>query len=144
MPPESRTLLEVLRDRHILAVLTDGCLATQMRKVGALGLDTLVDTVIYTDTLGPGYWKPSRFFFDFLRETYGASRRYCYVGDNPEKDFRGARESSYGTVMLLNEADGAGRARVPDVCLPDVTIGALCELPDVLDDMFAPADCRRS
>jgi putative hydrolase of the HAD superfamily len=133
----TRAVLEQLKECHTLALITDGCLSTQMRKVEALKLDGLIDQIIYTDVLGREYWKPSRFAFEFLRGECGDLTQYCYVGDNPEKDFLGAKQSSFRTVMLLSEQNKNAWTTYPDRYQPEFRIRSLMELPELVNSLFS-------
>jgi len=57
--PDVRPTFQTLRKCGIrLGIITDGLHVVQKRKVTALGLEELVDIIIYTDELGQDHWKP--------------------------------------------------------------------------------------
>jgi len=125
-------ILERMSPHFHLAVITDGCVVTQLSKVRALGLDKIVDRVIYTDVLGREYWKPSSFAYEMLRRDFEPRGGCWYVGDNPRKDFAGAKEAAFGTVMLKNSWNEDILKSVPPDFRPDVIVSSLAELPSVL------------
>ncbi|MHC4519195.1 MAG: HAD family hydrolase [Planctomycetota bacterium] len=88
LPPDSRDVLEALKERYTLALLTDGFLPAQRLKVEALGIAAYFKTIVYTEELGRACWKPSPVGFERLIETLDiAPERMAYVGDNETKDF---------------------------------------------------------
>ncbi|MDR0536096.1 MAG: HAD-IA family hydrolase [Puniceicoccales bacterium] len=103
LAPEVRALLRRLReDGRALGVITDGWLDVQRRKVAALGIDSLVDGVVYSDALGGrDAWKPSSLPFRALEAALNVVPAEClYIGDNPAKDFLGARNAGWRSLRL--------------------------------------------
>jgi putative hydrolase of the HAD superfamily len=100
--PEMAALLSELRKRGMaLGVLSDGPLASQQAKADALGLDSLVDRVLLTDSLGRESWKPSTAGFEVLAKALRIPHsELVYVGDNPEKDFIAPRQLHWLTIRL--------------------------------------------
>ena len=49
-----------------VGLVTDGPSGTQQAKVRALGLESLLDFIVYTDALGPGYGKPHPRAFELV------------------------------------------------------------------------------
>jgi len=95
-------LLDHCREQGILlALISDGFLRSQERKVKALGLDRWVETTIYTDTWGRSFWKPhARAFEEVMRLWYSEPEGLAYIADNPEKDFVTPRRIGWRTVRL--------------------------------------------
>lgn len=84
------------------ALITDGYLSTQRRKIAALGLQHFaIAPLVCTDAWGRDYWKPHRRAFDFVA-AHLASRvdRFVYVADNPAKDFLAPRALGWRTVQI--------------------------------------------
>ncbi len=128
--PGVAELLERLRRSFSLGIVTDGYLETQQSKVAALGLERLVDAIVCSDALGREYWKPSvRPYREVLARLDVAPNRSVYVGDNPHKDFRGARTLGMATVRVRYR-DSLHSADEPAAPLDaaDVEIADLCEL----------------
>lgn len=106
LAPEVEDLLDQLSLNYRLGLVSDGLAITQQRKAEALGLSRFFKAVVLTDTLGPGFGKPSQ--EPFLRVAQLLScrtDRTVYVADNPIKDFGGARASGMRTIRL-RRSDG--------------------------------------
>lgn len=83
--------LETLRERVPVAIVTDGDVTGQRRKVAALDVAHLVDAVVYSDSAGREYRKPHpRPFTDALWMLGVPSGSAVMIGDRPEKDVAGA------------------------------------------------------
>lgn len=92
------TLLQ-LRRSWALAVVTNGLPAVQRAKVQALGLDSLVDTVVYAAEHGTGAGKPDREpFREALRRVGSRPSQAIFIGDNPDTDIAGATLCGLRTI----------------------------------------------
>lgn len=96
LPQEHRELLVRLRESgRMLGILTDGRVEGQENKIRVLGLDSLVDEYIVTDSLAGNadvrlFRKPNPLAFHVIRQRFGVSfEDMMYVGDNRKKDFQG-------------------------------------------------------
>ena len=124
-------MLRQLAVAHRLGVVTDGPLDVQRRKAAALGLESLVDAVVYSDELGRDAWKPSpRPFAEVLRRLDAAAEASVYVADNPAKDFLGARRAGMASIRIRH-ADGLHVEEEPESAeyAPDLEIASFDELP---------------
>jgi len=98
---DAQRALQRLRPVHKLAILTDGYLQVQSNKVQALGLEAMVDRVVYTDTWGPDAWKPAPDGFMFLQEKLSVRPGECiYVADNVRKDFVAPNQLGWQTAIV--------------------------------------------
>lgn len=124
-------ILAQLKDSYRLALLTDGLPEVQERKVHALGLDSIMEPIIYTWSEGKMFGKPSQCPYQrLLRDRNGDLRDVLYVGDNPEKDFIGAKTLGIQTLRVLT---GPHRfAWVQPAFNADFTIPSLHQLPSFL------------
>ena len=96
-----RYLLEQLRLEYKLGIITDGYLEVQQRKVAALKVESYFDEIVYSDQWGREAWKPSPTPFQHILRRLGISANTAlYVGDNPAKDFYGARSLGMGTLRV--------------------------------------------
>ncbi len=126
-------VLKLLRGRgHSLGIVTDGMATVQRRKIQALGLEPMVDTVVCTDELGDAYWKPSSIpFLVALQLLEVEPEEAAYVGDDLQKDFVAPRKLHMLSVhvrrLLHRERRGLKPGR-PET-RADVTIATLDELP---------------
>lgn len=82
-----------------MAVLSDGPVASQSRKVAALGLARYCRHIVLTEALGAEFRKPSARGFERIMQLYPGAR-HVYVGDNPAKDFQAPRQLGWTTVRV--------------------------------------------
>ena len=118
-----RVLVQLRDDGWRLAVLTNGAPGVQRRKAAALGIDGLVEAVIYAEEHAPG-GKPDRAAFqaalDCLR--LPAYRCIC-VGDDPLCDIEGAGRLGMRTIRVAAPSD---RKPVRDA---DAVVASLPDVP---------------
>jgi len=82
-------------------IITDGYLVAQKRKVAALGIEPLVDYIVYSDEFGRDHWKPSSVPYRTMMKMTGCAGRDCtYVSDNSLKDFVTAKALGWTTVRI--------------------------------------------
>jgi putative hydrolase of the HAD superfamily len=125
-----RPLLDRLQAKVKLGLLTEGRRAAQARKLEALGLGDYFQAIVILDTDEGEAWKPSAIPFQRLLERLeveGAAA--AYVGDNPAKDFRGARELGLKAVRV-RRPDGlhAGLEPASPQDAPDLEVNNLADL----------------
>lgn len=103
--PDSEDILNKLKRTGIrTGIITDGCSVVQHKKLDALGLKKIIDYIIVTDDFGPDYWKPSRKpYLDMLKTLGCEPGQSIYVGDNPHKDFLGAKAIGMKTVRIKRQ-----------------------------------------
>ncbi|HXT71052.1 MAG TPA: HAD-IA family hydrolase [Vicinamibacterales bacterium] len=128
LPEVSRRVLEYLRLKGWkTAVLTNGRPDVQERKVAALGLEPLVDTVVYAAEHGIGTGKPDATpFLETVWRLGVCVDRCVMIGDDERADIRAA--SALGMPSVL------ARIWVPDTGLPtaaDDTVTSLADVPHV-------------
>jgi len=94
-------LLDRLRRRCRVGLLSDGYLSVQQAKLRSLGLEACFDAVVFSDTWGRAAWKPSTTPFAAVLRALGTeASQAVYVGDNPVKDFLGARRNGLSGIRL--------------------------------------------
>jgi putative hydrolase of the HAD superfamily len=87
-----------------LGLITDGSVAGQVAKIGALGLDNLFAPVLVTDVWGLEFRKPHPRAYQAVMEDWSIpAKQSIYVGDNPEKDFYAPRILGWQTARLRLE-----------------------------------------
>ncbi|HNV01861.1 MAG TPA: HAD family hydrolase [Vicinamibacterales bacterium] len=112
--PGVPAMLGRLRAGHRVGLVSDGFLAVQRRKLDALGIGSLFDAVVFSDEWGRDGWKPSPAPFLAALERLGvAADSAVYVGDNPLKDFLGARLAGMRTVQVRRPGGEYCRAVAP-------------------------------
>lgn len=101
--PDAERLLEALEEKGIrTGLVTDGCGRVQHAKISALGLDRRLDSVVVTDDFG--LKKPMSEVYEKCLQALGCiPGEAVYVGDNPRKDFYGARKLGIKTVRIVRE-----------------------------------------
>jgi putative hydrolase of the HAD superfamily len=125
--PSVREVLDVLRGRYPLAVVTDAQSANargELHKVGLLGY---FDPVVVSGD--HGYRKPDRRLFQFALDGMNvAAGNTLYVGNDMYRDIFGAREAGMQTVMF--DSDQGSKAHPG--CVPDHTITDFGDLLPIL------------
>jgi putative hydrolase of the HAD superfamily len=137
--PEVPGVLGKLSRKMSLGLVSDGVLATQEKKLDALGLRRYFDCVVFADAWGRSFWKPcTRAFEEALRRLEVAASATVYVADNPLKDFSGARQLGIATVRV-RRADGLYSDQEPEgpEGRPDAEIASLLDLERCLAEMTA-------
>jgi putative hydrolase of the HAD superfamily len=137
------TLHSLQADGLLLGLVSDGMASVQRRKLDALhGIARLLDVVVLTDELGHEYWKPSPVPFQVACALLGVSSgEAAYVGNDPRKDFAGARTAGLRTLRVGLPPQEGG-IRVPTGSLvddADAYIEPFAELPAALGLADAPA-----
>jgi putative hydrolase of the HAD superfamily len=127
-------LLEELAAIYRLGLITEGHTVSQQNKLKALGLEAVFEVVVITDMEDRAFWKPhTRPYTNALEQLGILPERSVYVGDNPRKDFFGARQLGMHTVRvqwpggLNTDLQPETPAHGADVSMPD-----LGTLPDIL------------
>jgi putative hydrolase of the HAD superfamily len=125
--PHAREVLDVLRARYPLAVVTDAQSAyarAELHKVGLLGY---FDPIVVSGD--HGYRKPDRRLFQFALDGMNVAAEHAlYVGDDMHRDIYGARQAGLTTVMF----DSGQGAKTYLDCVPDYTITDLRDLLTIL------------
>ena len=99
--PDAIEALAWCEGRFNIGLITDGYREVQYLKISALALDKSIPFRMVTDSLGREFWKPSPEPFRRVSAHYGgALGGFVYVGDNPRKDFIGARSLGWRTVRV--------------------------------------------
>jgi putative hydrolase of the HAD superfamily len=127
---ESIELLKNLIPSYKIGLVSDGYLEVQQRKWKALGLDIFFDAVVFSDSLGRENWKPSTAPFKLVLEQLNVAPEFSvYIGDNPRKDFLGARQLGMSTIWLkrVDSEYGDLQPQSLDYC-PDLTIDSLTQV----------------
>lgn len=131
--PDAEWLLPMLGPRYGLGILTDGPAEVQRRKVKALGLQHRVEAIVYSDDFGREQWKPSPIpYLELLRRLHIDPSHAVYVGDNPKKDFVGARRLGLQTVRIRRPNTEHAHVEPHSGFEADHEITTLKDLPDWL------------
>jgi putative hydrolase of the HAD superfamily len=96
---DARESLAKLSSLASIAVISDGPLTSQSQKADVLDLYRFAAPVILTDMLGSGFRKPHPLAFQRVEQSQLA-KIYCYVADNPLKDFTAPKQLGWTTVRI--------------------------------------------
>ena len=125
--PHVREVLDVLRARCPLAIVTDAQSAyarSELHKVGLLGY---FDPIIVSGD--HGYRKPDRRLFQLALDGMGAAAENAlYVGNDMYRDIHGAQEAGLTTAMF----DSDQGEKIYQDCQPDYTITDFRDLLPIL------------
>jgi putative hydrolase of the HAD superfamily len=101
LAPDAFAVLPRLRSDYRLGCVTNGWAEIQRRKIEALGLAQRLDAIIIADDFGIEFWKPHpRPFLECCGRLQISPRESLFVGDDPERDIRGARAAGLACVRL--------------------------------------------
>lgn len=129
--PDAIEVLERLRGRVRLGLITDGRADGQWRKIRALGLSEKFDEIIVTCEFGDGYSKPHPRAFKEMAARLGVAHNACvYVGDNPSKDFVAPNALGWRTIQVHGEGRLYGD-------LPSAPSGAPLQVTHSLHDVIS-------
>jgi putative hydrolase of the HAD superfamily len=138
--PGALELIERLRRDGIrTGIVSDGNAYVQSRKLAGLhGLADAFDVVVLTDLLGSGFSKPSPVPFRVACRLLDVEpSATIYVGNDPRKDFAGARAAGLRTIRFGSVPDEGGGT--PVVAGPvddaDVAVDTFAALEPVLIGM---------
>jgi putative hydrolase of the HAD superfamily len=112
-----------------MALISDGYLGVQEVKARALSLDRWISVRVFTDAMGRDHWKPSPWAFqEVMRRLPGEPSGFVYVGDNPRKDFIGARAVGWKTVRVRWPGCEHSGAEAPAEHAADLELSSLLGL----------------
>jgi len=138
LPSQSRMILESLKGRYKLGLITDGYLPAQELKIEALGLEKYFDYILYTGKLGREHWKPSPKAFEKLLAQLAVSADQCVcVGDNLEKDFLSPNQMGFKTIRVVRERRIHFGKAPSQQAQPHYEIDSIAKLPDLLGEINA-------
>lgn len=136
LPERSRRVLQALRADWRIGILTNGTPDIQARKVEALGIEPLVDAVVFARACGDGRGKPAREGFDTVLERLDTTASSAvFVGDDGSADIEGAAHVGMKTIHLLRGRRAGSKDASPPCC--DATLTTLREVPLVASRLVA-------
>jgi HAD superfamily hydrolase (TIGR01509 family) len=129
-PPVRQMLGSLRRDGWRLGILTNGLPAVQRRKVAALGLAPLVDSITYAEEHAP-HGKPDAAAFQAAVAGLGVAVSACiFIGDDPVCDIAGARAVGLRAIQIAPSTRGAVAPRTGGGVIPaaaDAVVGSVLE-----------------
>lgn len=130
--PGAEQLLETLRARYRLGLLTDGPDEAQWDKLRRLGWTDAFDAVVVTGPIGAP--KPDPVAFEtVIRELSVDPGETVYVGDDPKRDIEGAKAAGLIPVQVLY-TDGPDPHPDADATISREDLGSLLSL---LESLFS-------
>lgn len=131
---EAISLLKMLRPLACLGLVSDGWLAVQQRKLAALKIVDLFDVVVFSDTWGRDAWKPNPLpYQQALAALHVSPQLAVYIGDNPVKDFLGARRAGMDSIRLcLTQGEYAALQPLSPCAESDYEVTSFEELQHLL------------
>ena len=125
--PHAREILEYLRPRYKMYILSNGFTELQTRKMQSGGIESFIDGVVLSEDIGVN--KPHRAIFEHaLRVAATTPEKALMIGDNYEVDIRGA----YGVGIDQVFYNTAKMNLAPEQWQPTHTIESLLELKGIL------------
>ena len=125
--PHVREVLDVLRARCPLAIITDAQSAYARAELHKVGLLDYFDPIVVSGD--HGYRKPDRRLFQLALDGMGAAAgNALYVGNDMYRDIHGAREAGLTTVMF----DSDQGEKIYGDCRPHYTITDFRDLLPIL------------
>lgn len=91
-------MLERLTKRFLIAVLSNGFLKTQYKKLHFSGLEKYVTRLIVSEEIGIN--KPSPKIFEYAISETGAGYPYLMIGDHAETDVMGALKAGWFAIWF--------------------------------------------
>lgn len=133
LPRASAEVLKALRLRGIKwSILTDGRSLTQRRKIAALGLTGASGIYISEER---GVRKPElKAYLQIVNDQTDACK-FCYIADNPAKDFIVPNALGWNTIMLRDRGQNIHPQilNVPKVFRAQVEVSTLAEILSIAE-----------
>lgn len=125
--PYAREVLEYLRPRYKMYILSNGFSELQARKMRSGGIDHYFDGVVLSEDIGVN--KPHPAIFEHaIRVAETTANRALMIGDNYEVDAKGAHGVGMDQVLY----NAAGITLTPEQWQPTHLIDSLLELKKIL------------
>lgn len=131
---DAEKLLSLLNeDGYKVGIITDGNAQVQEAKLKGLNLEKWVDAVVLTDRLkdkeGNSVSKPhTEVYEECLKLLCSKATESVYIGDNPNKDFIGAKKVGLKTVRIVRESGMFVNSVMPKEYEAEMTIHSFEEL----------------
>lgn len=132
--PDAEKFLSLLKEAgYKVGIITDGNAGVQGAKVKGLNLERWVDAVVLTDRLkdkeGKSFSKPQAEVYEECLKLLGSkASEAVYIGDNPNKDFIGAKKLGLKTVRIIRETGMFVKTVMPKDYEAEMTIHSFEEL----------------
>ena len=99
--PETKKLINILKKKYMLSIITSGMYEVQKNKVKLLGIEKNFEPIIYSSLLKKD--KPNKMpFQELIKKTKINAENIVYVGDNPLDDFIAPNNLGMITIRIFN------------------------------------------
>lgn len=144
--PDALLCLNALQERVRLAIISDGPLEAQRNKVAVLRLNQWFEHILLTEELGEEYAKPCASGFRLMQEQFGFDAgRFCYVADNPTKDFIAPRKLGWKTIRVRRREGLHAAVEIAGEWAAQAELSDLSQLPKQLEETWQshwlPSEC---
>ncbi len=130
LAPDASEALKAISRIAPIAIISDGPLSSQSRKVAALGLAAFAAPIVLTETLGAAFGKPHPRAFKLVSQSNHATL-YAYIADNPLKDFSAPKQLGWITVRVRRPR-GLHYAEENSGVTPDVEMNDCSSLGELI------------
>lgn len=101
LDPETIRVLDHLKAKGPLSLITDGRLQTQQQKYKALGLSQWIDFPIFSAEFATQ--KPDPMLFKMVMAHFPDKKDFVYIADNPKKDFIAPDQLGWKSIRIKRE-----------------------------------------
>ncbi len=130
---DAEYVLKQCQRKYKLGLITDGKYYVQWNKIRLLGIEKYFDYIIVTDEHGVDFCKPSIKPYVKMAENFGVTfDSMAYVGDNPRKDFFGAKQLGIYTVRIIRASGDHVGLRLSNDYEADIEIADMYNLEAVI------------
>lgn len=121
--------LEKLKNNGLkTALITNGTLELQTKKLTMLGLQNAFDEILICGEIG--FQKPSSEpFLEMSKRLFLLPEEMLYIGDNAINDISGARNAGYRTVWVKTRK----KWLFPDIPRADYVVDTVAEIPELIE-----------
>jgi len=124
--PEVVSVLQSLRQRYRIAIVTNGAPDLQQEKIAGARLGEYFDVIVISGQVGHGKPDP-RVFQSALSQLGVTASEAVMVGDNAMRDIGGAQDMGIGGIWVRRE-----QQLCPPAISPNATINSLTEIAELL------------
>lgn len=111
-----RELLEILKCRSVLGILTNSYNVDEQRKrIEYTGLSMYFDDIVISNEIK--IFKPQKEAFFYLSDKYGLSPKECiYIGDSEQYDIVGAKNAGFHAIRIAHNGKIVNKSKADFVC----------------------------
>jgi putative hydrolase of the HAD superfamily len=131
--PDARNALKVFKNFE-MGLITNGCKISQKNKILALKINSNFKGIFIQTKFGDNDWRASTGSFKaLLKKTKSKPEESIYVGDNPLRDFMGAKKMGIATVRIKRKGSDYYNISAVKCNLADWNVKNLLSLKKIVD-----------